>query len=123
MKELKTNSEPREVFKKLNGFFQRIFLVNKHLGETFPLSAIVLPIVNEELNNLQTFWECFIEESYTNPKMREYLHIFILMDSLNVQKTSEKLTNIFQARYRRIKQVFSNMEDFLVVSLNRNFNF
>jgi len=57
LKELKTNVEAREVFKKLNGLFQRIFLLNKHLGESFPLSSIVLPIVNEELNNLNTFWE------------------------------------------------------------------
>lgn len=47
--------------------------------------------------------------------MREYLHIFILMDSLNVQKTSEKLTSIFQARYKRVRQVFTSMEDFLTV--------
>jgi len=57
LKELKTNGEAREVFRKLNGFFQRVFLLNKHLGENFPLSSIVLPIVNEELNNLNTFWE------------------------------------------------------------------
>jgi len=57
LKELKTNNQTRDVFQKLNAFFQRIFLLNKHLSENFPLTSIVLPIVHEELNNLQSFWE------------------------------------------------------------------
>lgn len=57
MKEVKGSKNSRELYKSLNNLFQRIVVLQKHLNNELNLGAIVLPIVNEETNNLQNYWE------------------------------------------------------------------
>lgn len=57
LKEERNNKNPMDIYKRLNQLFKRIFLLQKHISHNLNLGAIVLPIVNEELNNLQAYWQ------------------------------------------------------------------
>jgi len=95
LKELKVNKPSRDLYQTLITLFQRIFLLQRHLNGEINLSSIILPIINEELNNLQRFWEIFLQESYSS-KIIESLHIFILMEDQSPQKTSEKVISLLK---------------------------
>lgn len=113
LKELKVNKPSRDLYQTLITLFQRIFLLQRHLNGEINLSSIILPIINEELNNLQRFWEIFLQESYSS-KIIESLHIFILMEDQSPQKTSEKVISLFKTRYLKVRDLFKSMDDFLL---------
>lgn len=50
----------RDLYKSLNNLFQKIVVLQKHLNNEINLGSIMLPIVNEETNNLQSYWEVTI---------------------------------------------------------------